>query len=320
MKSDFRLLGKIKGILFALISSGTFGLIPLFTLPLRQEEGMNEFSIVFHRYVLSAGLIATLCLIDKKSLFISFKSLIRLFFISVFYAATAVGLVYSYNYIPSGIVTTIHFLYPVVVVFLMAFLYKEALSKQLLLIALLAIAGVGFLASSGSSGGQYLQNNTIGTIILGLFLALMTAFTYGFYIVGLNLRGIRELDSKVITFYVLVFGALLYAIFAQFTSGGIQRIPSGSAWLNLSLLALFPTVISLITLMLAVKKVGSTITSILGAAEPIVAVLCGVFVFDEAFTLGSFLGLGLVVTAVTLVMLNMARKRSGKQMDSSSVE
>ena len=318
MKSKFLFLGKIKGILFALISSGTFGLIPLFTLPLIQEEGMNELSIVFHRYVLSAGLIAILCLIDRKSLFISFRSFIRLFFISVFYAATAVGLVYSYNYIPSGIVTTIHFLYPVVVVFLMAFFYKETLSKQLLLIAFLAIVGVGFLASAGRSGGQYLQGNTLGTLVLGLLLALTTAFTYGIYIVGLNLRGIRELDSKVITFYVLVLGALFYALFAQFTPEGIQIIPSAKAWLNLSLLALFPTVVSLITLMLAVKNVGSTITSILGAAEPIVAILCGVFIFEEAFTLGSFVGLSLVVTAVTLVMLNTAKKRTQKRMDVSS--
>lgn len=308
MKSKVQFLSKVQGILFALISSGTFGLIPLFTLPLRQEEGMNELSIVFHRYVLSAGFIAILCLVDRKSLSISFQSFIRLFFISIFYAATAVGLVYSYNYIPSGIVTTIHFLYPVVVVFLMAFFYKEAASKRLLLIAFLAIIGVGFLASSGGGGSQYLQGIEFQFIVLGLLIALATAFTYGFYIVGLNFRGIRELDSKVVTFYVLVFGALFYALFAQLTSG-LQWVPSAKAWLNLGLLALFPTVISLITLMLAVRKVGSTITSILGAAEPIVAVLCGVLVFDEAFTMGSFIGLGLVVAAVTLVMLDAAKKK-----------
>lgn len=309
MRPNLQFITKIKGILYALISSGTFGLIPLFTIPLRKEEGMNEFSIVFYRYLLSASFIVILCLADKKSFRISLQSLLRLFCMSLFYAATAVCLVYSYNYIPSGVVTTIHFLYPVVVVFLMTLFYKEPMSKRLIFIAFLAIVGVGFLALSGSKSGEYLPDQTLGEIVLGLTLAVSTAFTYGFYIVGFNLRGVRELDSKVVTFYVLMFGAIVYAILAQF-SDGIQWIPSGKAWLNLSLLALFPTVVSLITLLLAVKNVGSSTTSILGAAEPIVAVLCGVLVFDEGFSIGGFVGLCLVIIAVTLVMLDTSRKKT----------
>ena len=147
---------------------------------------------------------------------------------------------------------------------------------------------------------------------MGWVLALSTAFTYGFYIVGLNLGGVRELDSKVVSFYVLLMGSLFYALYAQFTSG-IQWVPSGKAWMNLSLLALFPTVISLITLVLAVKSIGSSTTSILGAAEPIIAVFCGVWVFNEAFTINSLIGLVLVIMAVTLVMLDAAKRKAAKR-------
>ncbi len=312
MKSSLLFFNRIKGVLLALISSGTFGLIPLFTIPLRQEENMNEVSIVFYRYLLSAFLILVLCLFDRKSLRVSSRSLLRLTLISVFYATTTISLVYAYNYIPSGVVTTIHFLYPVVVVFLMTLIYREALSRRLLFIALMAIVGVGFLAFSGGGESDYLQNHSVGVIIGGLFLALSTAFTYGFYIVGLNLGGVRELDSKVVSFYVLLMGSLFYALYAQFTSG-IQWVPSGKAWMNLSLLALFPTVISLITLVLAVKSIGSSTTSILGAAEPIIAVFCGVWVFNEAFTINSLIGLVLVIMAVTLVMLDAAKRKAAKR-------
>lgn len=180
MRPNLQFITKIKGILYALISSGTFGLIPLFTIPLRKEEGMNEFSIVFYRYLLSASFIVVLYLADKKSFRISLQSLLRLFCMSLFYAATAVCLVYSYNYIPSGVVTTIHFLYPVVLVFLMTLFYKEPMSKRLIFIAFLAIVGVGFLALSGSKSGEYLPDQTLGEIVLGLTLAVSTAFTYGF--------------------------------------------------------------------------------------------------------------------------------------------
>ena len=149
MKSSLLFFNRIKGVLLALISSGTFGLIPLFTIPLRQEENMNEVSIVFYRYLLSAFLILVLCLFDRKSLRVSSRSLLRLTLISVFYATTTISLVYAYNYIPSGVVTTIHFLYPVVVVFLMTLIYREALSRRLWFISLMSIVGCGFLSFSG---------------------------------------------------------------------------------------------------------------------------------------------------------------------------
>lgn len=285
-------MNKAKGIVYAIISSSTFGMIPLFSIPLMTKAGMSETSILFYRYSLSAIGIAILCLIGKVNMRISPAAGLRIFLLSFVYAATAMALIYAYNYIPSGVVTTIHFLYPLMVVFLMAVFFKEKISPRLVLIALVALVGVGFLSLSG--GG--IVNTT------GLLLALSTVVTYGSYIVGLNMKGIRELDGKVITFYVLVFGSVIFGSISLATTG-ISRVPDAMAWLNLLMLVLLPTIVSILTLVAAVKYAGSTVTSILGAFEPLVATIIGVFIFSERFTLNSLIGLALIIAAVTYVVL-----------------
>lgn len=73
-------------------------------------------------------------------------------------------------------------------------------------------------------------------------------------------------------------------------------------WLYIGGLALPATAISNITLVKAVKLAGPTLTSLLGALEPLTAVLVGVFVFNELFTTYSALGIILVVISVSLVL------------------
>ena len=74
--------------------------------------------------------------------------------------------------------------------------------------------------------------------------------------------------------------------------------------MNLFLLALVPTVISNITLVVAVQHIGGTLTAVLGAVEPITAVGVGVLVFGEPFTPQLAFGILLIIIAVTLIILS----------------
>lgn len=101
---------------------------------------------------------------------------------------------------------------------------------------------------------------------------------------------------------MFVFTTLILAGKA-FLNQGIQPIPNAMSALNLVLLAVVPTVISNITLVLAVHHIGGTLTSILGAMEPVTAVCVGAFVFGESFTSGEVIGIALIVVAVTMIIL-----------------
>lgn len=294
------LKGNIKGILFALISSGTFGLVPLFSLPLMvpslRPEGVLAIgvpTILFYRFLFSSVTMAGVCAVKKISLKIDLKDLGVIFLLALLYAATAKFLVDSYEYIASGLSTTVHFLYPIFVSFIMITFFKEKKSNILFLAALLSLFGVGLMSWHGE---------TSKALTSGLILSAITVFTYGLYIVGLNKSRVAKINVETLTFYVLALGCLIFLSYALLTTG-LQPVYLTGDWINLILLGFFATFISDLTLVLAVKYAGSTITSILGSMEPVVAVLIGTLFFAEHFDFSTATGLILVLLSVTLVIV-----------------
>lgn len=292
----------IKGVFYAILSSGTFGLIPLFTIPLVEELGVNEANVLFYRFFISSLLMGGVCLLRKNNLRIGGKLILSVLGLGLLYALTALFLVYSYNYIASGIATTIHFLYPLCVSLVMVFLFNEKQTKSLVVAAFLSLVGVALMCWTGGE-----------LHLLGVLLAGMTVLTYGFYIVGLNQLTNKGVSADVLTFYVILTGAILFFTYAQFDGGGVDPIPSFRAGLYLLLLAFLATVISDFALVLAVKHAGSTVTAVLGAMEPLVAVSMGVLVFAEYFGVQSFIGLLLVLFSVTLVILTSRKEATVKE-------
>lgn len=288
----------LKGIIYAMISSGTFGLIPLFSIPLMGNMGMSESNILFYRFLFSTLMMGAVCLLHKSSLRINIKHLVSIVGLGALYALTALFLIYSYHYITSGVATTIHFLYPICVSFLMVVFFKEQKSKALFLAALLSLIGVALMCWSGGGNIQ----------LVGVGLAALTILTYGVYIVALNQLSVGKLPAEVLTFYVLLGGCTIFFIYSQFTTG-ISVIPDAKAGLYLLALAFLSTVISDLTLILAVKYAGSTTTAILGSMEPLVAVVVGVLVFSEHFTFQSLVGLLLILMSVIIVILTGQRKK-----------
>ncbi|GAQ15085.1 permease of the drug/metabolite transporter (DMT) superfamily [Myroides odoratimimus] len=217
---------------------------------------------------------------------------------ALLYAATAKFLVDAYEYIDSGLATTVHFLYPIFVSIVMIMFYKEKKSIALLVASILSLVGVGMMCIHGEASPS---------LITGLVLSALTIFTYGLYIVGLNKSRISEMNFDSLTFYVLLMGCLIFLFYCLFTTG-IQTVPLTSDWINLILLGVFATFISDLCLVLAVKHAGSTVTSILGSMEPVVAVLVGTLFFAEHFDWMSAIGLLFVLGAVTLVIIANQKK------------
>ena len=85
--------------------------------------------------------------------------------------------------------------------------------------------------------------------------------------------------------------------------GKVQAIPAPSTGANLLMLAIIPTVVSNLTLVEAIKYIGATQTSVLGAMEPVTAVIVGITVFGESFSLTIAAGILLIISAVTIIIL-----------------
>ena len=111
------------------------------------------------------------------------------------------------------------------------------------------------------------------------------------------------MHSRKLAFYVFLFTTLIFAVKAGWQES-LQPLPDAVSAVNIVLLAVAPTVISNITLLLAVRHIGGTLTSILGALEPVTAVCIGALVFGEAFTAGEATGILLILIAVVLIILS----------------
>ena len=284
-------LSRVTGIIYAVISSATFGLIPLFSIPLL-ESGVGSPTILCYRFLLAAAVMAVVMLMTRRSFKIERRQLGIVILLSALYAATAILLLESYEYIPSGVATTIHFLYPLAVTLTMSWLFGEKSSVVTYIAVGVSLVGVALLAW-GTHSSNYFGR--------GVTLALMTVVTYAAYMVGVMRSRAARIDSLVLTFYVLVIGAIMFMIYAL-TTTGIEAIHRWSSWRNLLMLAVICTVLSDFTLILAIKNIGSTMTSILGSMEPLTAVIIGVMYFGERFDYSSIAGLILIILAVVLVI------------------
>ena len=293
-------LSSTTGVLYAIASSATFGLIPLFSIPLL-SSGIGSPTILCYRFIVAAIIMAVVLLFTKSNLRLHAKQLGVTVLLSVLYSLTAILLIESYKYIPSGVATTIHFLYPLAVTLSMSWLFGERTTTTTYVAVVASLVGVALLAWGDHTQGDFQR---------GVTLALLTVVTYAAYIVGVMRSSASSIDSLVLTFYVLVIGAGLFFIYAVSTTG-IEYVHRWSDWRDLIMLALVCTVLSDYTLILAIKRIGSTLTPILGSMEPLTAVVVGVLYFGEQFDSSSVAGLILIITAVLLVIARANRSVHG---------
>ena len=286
----------LKGVIYAVISSTTFGLIPLFTVPLLQG-GVSSQTLLFYRFLFATLMMIAVVWIKKIDMKLGFNQLRVVFGLSMLYALTAILLIESYKDIPSGIATTIHFLYPLAVTLIMSWFYGEQTSTITYIALSVSIIGVLLLAWGSHDGGNFR---------IGVLLALGTVVTYASYIVGVMKSRASKIDSIILTLYVLLVCTMLFFLYAMTTSG-IEPIHGYIEWRDLIMVALLCTVISDYTLVLAIKKIGSTMTSILGSMEPMTAVVVGVVYFGERFDMVSIAGVILIIIAVVMVIVQGGR-------------
>ena len=230
----------------------------------------------------------------KESFHVEKREIPVLVLLGFFYTASAMFLFWGYSFMSAGIATTLHFTYPIFVTLIMLLVFREKTSWVTLMAIVLAICGVARLSINE---GEMKLN------ALGVFIVLLSAVGYALYITTVNKSRVQKMTGRKLTFYVFVVSTILFAVKAG-TNAGIQAIPDAMSLMNLVLLAIVPTVISNITLVLAVHNIGGTLTAVLGAVEPITAVCVGVLVFSEPFTPNLAVGILLIIIAVTLIILS----------------
>lgn len=282
---------KAKGYLLGAVAAATYGMNPLFALPL-YEDGMNTDSVLFFRYLFAIPLLGIMLKARGRDFKLHRREIVPLIVLGLLVALSSLTLFLSYNYMQAGIASTLLFVYPIFVALIMAFGFREKLSLQTVLCILLALGGIGLLYKTADGATL----NLTGTI-----LVMVSALSYAVYIIGVNRPVLQSVATLKVTFYVLLFGLSLFLVRLDF--GTAVMLPAKwYLWGNLVALAVFPTAISFLCTTGAIQYIGSTPTAILGALEPVTAVFFGVTIFGESLTPRTGVGILLIILAVSFIV------------------
>lgn len=283
---------KSKGFVCGAVAAATYGMNPLFTLPL-YREGMSVDSVLFYRYVFAVLILGILMKIQGQSFVLKRNEIFPLLVGGLLFSASSLLLFMSYNHMDAGIASTILFVYPVMVAVIMFLFFHEKISLLTVFCILLALAGIGLLYKGDS--GETLS-------LIGMLLVILSSLSYAIYIVGVNHSTLKTMSTAKLTFYALLFGLSVYIVRLNFFAD-LQVIPSTPAWINILAMAFLPTVISLICTAISIHSIGSTPTAILGALEPVTALFFGVMIFGEQLTPRLIVGIVMILVAVTFIVV-----------------
>lgn len=293
----------LNGIFYACISSASFGFSPLFSIGLL-AAGLSNSDVLSYRWALAAIVLMVYAAVKRKTLRInSLDEAWKIALLSGLRALTSVTLLIGYANIASGIASTINFMYPVIVVFWMMLVHGEQKSWINLAAIALSILGV-YLMASGD--GLKVEG---GNTALGLACSIISAVSFAAYYILMKRTRADKIEVVKFTTWIMIMCAVYFIIGGLIVDGGITLVHDGKLWLYILGLALWSTMISNFTGVKAVRRIGPTLTSILGALQPLTAVILGVLFLDEHLGFKSIAGIVLILTAVLMVVTHQNMKK-----------
>lgn len=284
--SRSRYIGYAAGVIAAVF----YGTNPLGALPL-YADGITPGNVLFYRYGLSVIIFLVWLALRGEGLRVGWGHAIKLAILGVLMSLSSVSLYVSFHYLDAGVASTILFTYPIMTALLMVMFFHERITWPTTLAIVLALSGIALLYRG--DGGVTLSTT-------GMLLVLLSSLLYALYIVYVN-QFKMALSPEQFTFWVVLFGWLTVMAYMFLTGEPLQWL-HGTSWAWASLLALLPTVGSLFFINIAIQRIGSTPASILGALEPMTAVLISCTLFGEAFTLRLAVGMALILGAVIIII------------------
>ena len=290
---------QLKGAACGVVAAVAYGTNPLFSLNL-YARGMDVESVLLYRFAIAALVLGAALLLSGRSLAVSRRQLAALVPAGVVFAMSSQTLYQSFLYMDAGVACSILFIYPILVAVIMTLFFHEKASLLTYGCIAVATAGIAMLYKGDGSGA-------LSTV--GLLLVAASSLCYAVYIVGVDHSALRTVPSARMTFWVLVSGAVVFFALTGFGLHASQIGADAASVANVLGVALVPTVIPILFINIAIKNVGPTYSAIIGALEPVTALVIGAAVFGEQVTGRILLGASMILVAVTLVVARPLLRR-----------
>lgn len=291
---------KIKGTLMILLSAIFFGLMPFFALK-TYAQGFDVNNLLLYRYSFAFVLIALFCLCRRIDVRINKKQFLLILFLAfVGTMLTTYTLFLSYQYISSGLASTLHFVYPIVTVALASIIYKEVFTHRKMTALFLSIIGIALL-----SVGTESDLNTIGII-----WALISGFLYAIYIIGMANKELKKISPFSVAFWIFGITACLFFSNCLFTNNINTNFTPTSLFYILNL-SVWSTFLAVVLFYRGMKFIGPGNASLLSTLEPLTGVIVGILVFNEEMDMKSSQAIVLILASVLTVVQTKEHKFHG---------
>lgn len=278
-----------KGYIYTALSAIIFGLMPLLT-KIIILRGATSLTIAFFRVFYVTIVLFFVLKIKKIDLYLEKRDLLSAILTSIFGSGlTIIILNESYNYVDTGIATSLHFLYPLFVAVLCCFFYGEKIKKKQILSLSFALVGIICFMSKGDGS------------LFGYFLAITSGLTYAFYLVKMDKTGLVKMNALKLSFYLALFTTIEIFTMNLFMQDVVFKMDA-IAYGLLLVLALSSSFLATVLLQKGVQLLGSTRASFICLLEPVTSMIVGILWLNEALTFNKGLG-GLAIIISLIIFL-----------------
>lgn len=281
----------LRGYMYAALSSASYG-VNAFAV-LLYAFGLTTNSVLFYRYFFASLIMACILLVKKEGFKLTLKELGLICPMGMLFAYSSWSLFEAYKYMGVSLSATVLFVYPAMVAMLMWAFFREKPGKVTLFAIPIVFLGIVLLDWEGIMSGT--------SSFIGMLIVLSSSLSYAVYMVVVQKSRLSEMPSSKLSFYSLLFGFLYYILMTKFGTE-VQPLETPIEWAVVLALAMFPSLISVSSMAVAIKLVGSTATAVLGAFEPIASVLIGVCLYGERPAALSWVGMVVILLSVTAVV------------------
>lgn len=278
-----------KGYIYTALSAIIFGLMPLLT-KIIIARGATSLTIAFFRVFYVTVVLFFVLKIKNIDLRLEKRDFLSAILTSIFGSGlTIIILNESYNYVDTGIATSLHFLYPLFVAILCCFFYGEKIKKKQIISLSFALVGIICFMSKGNGS------------LFGYFLAIASGLTYAFYLVKMDKTGLVKMNALKLSFYLALFTTIEIFTMNLFMQDVVFKMDA-IAYGLLLVLALSSSFLATVLLQKGVLLLGSTRASFICLLEPVTSMIVGILWLNEALTFNKGLG-GLAIIISLIIFL-----------------
>ena len=280
-----------KGYLFAVLSAVIYGCMPLMSKYI-YADGVNPVTLVFLRNVFSLLPLGLLTYRQEKTLKIPAKLLPTIGILATLgCVVTPILLFSSYQFIPSGTATVIHFAYPALVMIGGILFFKQKANGVNILCVVMCVAGIGLF---------YSPDQALDPV--GAALSLSSAVTFAIYVLLLSHFDNRSVTGFMLCFYTTLVSSIVSFLICLCTNG-LSLPGTAMGWGLCVLFSLLVTTGAVALFQLSTFLIGGERVSILSTLEPITSVVIGVLIFREPMGIRTLIGTVLVIAASIFLVI-----------------